>query len=209
MKIRIAALSLALVAVAFFFLERPRAQQSELPMAKPESVGMSTKRFEPIHQYIQGYIDRGEIAGATTLVARRGKIVHFDAQGFRYKEENAPMQKDTIFSLMSMTKPIVSTALMMLWEEGRFMLDDPISKWLPSYANKQVLDTVSGRRVAARNRPFMLDPAPARPAEPRVPPRSRAPRDRAAHPDPHLRALAGAARWRRSAGRWRRLRGRD
>ena len=95
-------------------------------------------------QYIQGYMDRNEIAGAITLVARHGKIVHFDAQGFRYKEENAPMQKDTIFSLMSMTKPIVSTALMMLWEEGRFMLDDPISKWLPSYANKQVLDTVSG-----------------------------------------------------------------
>jgi len=150
MKIRIAALSLALIAIAFFFLERPHAQQSELPMAKPESVGMSTKRLERIHQYIQGYMDRNEIAGATTLVARRGKIVHFDAQGFRYKEDNAPMQKDTIFSLMSMTKPIVSTALMMLWEEGRFMLDDPISKWLPSYANKQVIDTVSGRRVAAR-----------------------------------------------------------
>ncbi len=57
------------------------------------------------------------------------------------------MQKDTIFSLMSMTKPIVSTALMMLFEEGRFMLDDPIANWLPSYANKQVLDPVSGGRV--------------------------------------------------------------
>ena len=75
-----------------------------------------------------------------TLVARKGKVVHFEAQGCRYKEENQPMQKDTIFSLMSMTKPIVSTALMMLWEDGKFMLDDPISKWLPSYANKQVLD---------------------------------------------------------------------
>ena len=70
------------------------------------------------------------------------------AQGFRYKEENAPMQKDTIFSLMSMTKPIVSTALMMLWEEGRFMLDDPIANWLPSYADKQVME--NGTLVKAR-----------------------------------------------------------
>jgi CubicO group peptidase (beta-lactamase class C family) len=124
-----------------------RAAESDLPMAKAESVGMSATRLERIHSYIQGYLDRNEIAGAVTLVARRGKIVHFDAQGFRYKETNAPMQKDTIFSLMSMTKPIVSTALMMLFEEGRFMLDDPISNWLPSYANKQVLDPVTGQRV--------------------------------------------------------------
>lgn len=117
-----------------------QAAESDLPMATPESVGISTKRLERIHAYIQGYMDRNEIAGAVTLVARRGKVVHFDAQGYRYKEENAPMQRDTIFSLMSMTKPIVSTALMMLWEDGRFMLDDPISNWLPSYANKQVME---------------------------------------------------------------------
>jgi CubicO group peptidase (beta-lactamase class C family) len=124
--------------------------QNDLPMAKAETVGMSSKRLERIHEFIQGYMDRNEIAGAVTLVARKGKIVHFDAQGFRYKEENAPMQKDTIFSLMSMTKPIVSTALMMLWEDGRFMLDDPISKWLPSYANKTVIDPVTSLRVPAR-----------------------------------------------------------
>src|SRR5262245_31582454 len=124
-----------------------RAAESDLAIVKAESVGMSTPRLQRIHDYIQGYMDRNEIAGAVTLVARHGKIVHFDTQGARYKENNAPMQKDTIFSLMSMTKPIVSTALMMLFEEGRFMLDDPISTWLPSYANKQVLDPVSGRRV--------------------------------------------------------------
>src|SRR5262245_48329186 len=124
--------------------------QTDLPMAKAETVGMSSKRLERINAYIKGYIDRHEIAGAVTLVARKGKVVHFEAQGSRYKEENAPMQKDTIFSLMSMTKPIASTALMMLWEEGRFMLDDPISRWLPSYANKQVIDPVTSQRVAAR-----------------------------------------------------------
>ena len=114
--------------------------QADLPMAKAETVGMSSKRLERVNAYIQDYIDTNQIAGAVTLVARKGKVVHFEAQGWRYKEENQPMQKDTIFSLMSMTKPIVSTALMMLWEDGRFMLDDPISKWLPSYANKQVLE---------------------------------------------------------------------
>jgi CubicO group peptidase (beta-lactamase class C family) len=124
-----------------------RAAESDLAVVKAESVGMSTQRLQRIHTYIQGYMDRNEIAGAVTLVARHGKIVHFDAQGSRYKEANAPMQTDTIFSLMSMTKPIVSTALMMLFEEGRFMLDDPIANWLPSYANKQVLDPVSGGRV--------------------------------------------------------------
>ncbi len=124
--------------------------QADLPTAKAETVGMSTKRLERVHQFIQGYIDRDEIAGAVTLVARRGKVVHFDAQGLRYKEENLPMEKDTIFSLMSMTKPIVSTALMMLWEDGKFMLDDPIAKWLPAYANKQVIDPVTNLRVPAR-----------------------------------------------------------
>lgn len=122
--------------------------EGDLPMAAPESVGMSAKRLTRINDYIKGYIDRGEIAGATTLVARHGKVVHFEAQGFRSKEDAAPMQKDTIFSLMSMTKPIVSTALMMLWEEGRFLLDDPIANWLPSYAGKQVME--NGVLVKAR-----------------------------------------------------------
>ena len=122
--------------------------EGDLPTATPESVGMSAKRLARINGFIQGYIDRGEIAGATTLVARRGKVVHFEAQGLRSKEDGAPMQKDTIFSLMSMTKPIVSTALMMLWEEGRFLLDDPIATWLPSYAGKQVME--NGSLVKAR-----------------------------------------------------------
>ena len=148
-------LATAVTAAVLLAGTNQRAAESDLPTAKAESVGMSTKRLERIHAYIQGYMDRNEIAGAVTLVARHGKVVHFDAQGSRYKEANAPMQKDTIFSLMSMTKPIVSTALMMLFEEGRFMLDDPIANWLPSYANKQVLDSVSGRRVATE-RPITI-----------------------------------------------------
>jgi len=138
MKLTIALLALAL----------PTFSQ-ELPTAKPEDVGMSSKRLERIHAFIKEYIDANQIAGAVTLVARKGKVVHFEAQGWRYKEENLPMEKDTIFSLASMTKPIVSTALMMLWEDGKFMLDDPISKWLPAYANKMVLDPQTGQSTPA------------------------------------------------------------
>ncbi len=141
--------SLLAASVLMLSLISLASAQSDLPMAKPESVGMSSERLQRIHAFIQDYIDTNQIAGAVTLVARKGKIVHYEAQGWRYKEENAPMQKDAIFSLMSMTKPIVSTALMMLWEDGKFMLDDPISKWLPSYANKQVLEPLTGRRVPA------------------------------------------------------------
>jgi CubicO group peptidase (beta-lactamase class C family) len=124
--------------------------QADLPFAKAETVGMSSKRLERVTAFIKEYIDNSQIAGAVTLVARKGKIVHYEAQGWRDKDAGQTMEKDAIFSLASMTKPIVSTALMMLWEDGRFMLDDPISKWLPSYAHKEVLDPLTGRRVPAR-----------------------------------------------------------
>lgn len=140
-------LSLAAVVVAGLVTA---SAQADLPFAKAETVGMSSKRLERINAFIKDYVDTNQIAGAVTLVARKGKIVHFEAQGWRDKDANQPMEKDAIFSLASMTKPIVSTALMMLWEDGTFMLDDPISKWLPSYANKQVLDPLSGRRVPAK-----------------------------------------------------------
>src|ERR1700719_3718231 len=97
----------------FGFVTLSAIAQTDVPMAKPESVGMSEKRLERIHAFIQDYIDTNQISGAVTLVARHGKVVHFEAQGWRYKEENVPMQKDAIFSLASMTKPIVTSALMM------------------------------------------------------------------------------------------------
>lgn len=121
------------------------AAEGELPMAKAETVGVSTKRLDRVKAFIQEYIDTNQIAGAVTLIARKGKVVHYEAQGWRSKEDNQQMPRDGIFALASMTKPIVSTALMMLWEDGKFMLDDPIAKWLPSYAKKQVL--VNGQLV--------------------------------------------------------------
>lgn len=109
-------------------------------MTKPESVGISGERLGRITTFIQDYLDRGLVAGAVTLVARHGELVHLEAQGYRWREARAPMEPDTIFSLVSMTKPIVSTALMMLWEEGRCRLDDPIAQWLPRFAGQQVLE---------------------------------------------------------------------
>ena len=110
----------------------------EPALVSAESVGMSSERLKRIQTYFQEYIDSNQIAGAVSLVARKGQVVHYEAQGWRYKEDALPMTKDTIFEIMSMTKPIVSTALMMLFEEGRFLLDDPISRWLPEYKHQTV-----------------------------------------------------------------------
>jgi CubicO group peptidase (beta-lactamase class C family) len=115
-----------------------------LPMASPESVGMSSERLERLDAAMQRYIDADMVAGVVTLVARRGELVHLKAQGHRYIEDNDAMGVEDIFVIMSMTKPIVSTALMMLFEEGYFLLDDPISKYMPKFADKEVLVETDG-----------------------------------------------------------------
>ena len=109
-----------------------------VPAAEPAAVGMSSERLDRLDRVMQGYIDRNEVAGVVTLVARRGKVVHFSALGQRDVEAGAPMTHDAIFRIASMTKPIASVALMMLYEEGRFQLRDPIAKWLPEFADMQV-----------------------------------------------------------------------
>ena len=118
----------------------PLAAAEDLPLAPPESVGMSAERLQRVDDYFQRFIDDGQIAGAVTLVARRGQVVHHSAVGWRHREAEVPMTTDAIFTLMSMTKPIVSAALMMLFEEGRFRLDDPIADWIPEYADHQVIE---------------------------------------------------------------------
>ncbi len=128
-------LGLAVVVVATS--SGPRAAV-DLPMAEPESVGMSSERLQRVDEYFQRFVDDNQIVGAVTLIARKGQVVHHTALGWKYKEENISMSTDTIFGLASMTKPIVSTALMMLFEEGRFRLDDPISDWIPEYADHMV-----------------------------------------------------------------------
>lgn len=131
-----------------------------LPMVKPEEVGMSSERLARIHTAMQRYVDKGLVPGVVSLVARKGKVVYLDAVGQRDVENKAPMTTDTIFRIASMTKPIASVALMMLYEEGHFLLNDPIAKFLPEFANMKVAQIApNDERVGA---PYKLVPA-ARP----------------------------------------------
>ena len=103
-----------------------------------ESVGMDAARLERIGPAMQAYVDRGTYAGVSTIVARRGVVVHEGQYGFRDREAGLPMTEDTIFRLYSMTKPIICTALMTLFEEGRFRLIDPVARYVPSLAGLKV-----------------------------------------------------------------------
>ena len=118
-----------------------------LPTAAADDVGMSPERLERLARVMQAYVDRGDVAGAVSLVARRGKVVHFSTFGSRDAEAGAPMTHDTIFRIASMTKPVASVALMMLYEEGHFQLRDPIAKWLPEYADMQVASAATYQEV--------------------------------------------------------------
>ncbi len=111
----------------------------EVPVVKPETVGLSSERLERIASTVQRSIDDKRIAGAVTLVARRGHVAWFKAQGMADREAGKPMRPDTMFRICSMTKPITSLAVMMLYEEGHFLLDDPVSKYLPEFKNPKVL----------------------------------------------------------------------
>ena len=106
--------------------------------ASPHEVGFSAERLERIPSAAQGFIDEGQLAGAVTVVARRGKVAHFEAYGMMDLEADKPMQKDTIFRIYSMTKPIAAVGVMMLCEEGKLTLDAPASTYLPELSRMQV-----------------------------------------------------------------------
>jgi len=105
-----------------------------LPTAKPEDVGLSSERLERIGPAMQRHIDAGEIAGVVTLVARRGRIAHFEAYGFADIAKRTPMHTDHIFGLASSSKPITAVAILMLVESGEIALRDPVSKFIPEFA---------------------------------------------------------------------------
>jgi len=122
------------------------------PAAKPEDAGMSAQRLKRIHESIQRHVDAGEICGAVTVVARRGHVVNFEAHGLMDLESKKPMEKDTIFRLASMTKPITGVAVLMMLEEGKLRLSDPVSKFLPEFREMKV--------AMPRERPAGAPPAP-------------------------------------------------
>ncbi len=134
------------------------AGAADLPVASPQSQGVSQERLSRVREVIQAEIDANRMPGAVVLVARRGKLVHADAIGYQDKDAGRPLRRDAIFRAYSMTKPLVSVATMMLVEEGRLQLNDPVSKFFPQLANMQVLvnpaDTHSAREPAKR--PIMV-----------------------------------------------------
>lgn len=106
--------------------------------ARPEAVGMSTERLLRVNEMVDRYIASGDITGAVTLVARNGRVVHLQAQGVMDAASKKPMQKDTIFRIASMSKPVAGTAILMLIEEGKVRLTDPVSKFIPSFKDAKV-----------------------------------------------------------------------
>ncbi|HLF79127.1 MAG TPA: serine hydrolase domain-containing protein [Dehalococcoidia bacterium] len=108
--------------------------------AEPEDVGMSSARLENVSRVVQSYVDDAKYAGAISMVARRGKVVHFETYGNMDDEAGKPVMSDTIYRIYSMTKPIVSVALMTLYEDGRFQLDDPASKFIPQFKGIKVFE---------------------------------------------------------------------
>lgn len=131
-----------------------------LPDSSPEAVGLSAERLERISAAVQKEIDHQRIAGAVTLVARKGRVAWFKAQGALDREAAKPMRPDAIFRICSMSKPITSLAAMLLYEDGRFLLDDPVSKYLPEFKNPRVLvkppagqpyTIPAGREITIRN----------------------------------------------------------
>ena len=111
-----------------------------LPQAPPERVGISADRLNKIRPAMERDIANGEMAGGVGLIARHGQIAYFDTWGMSDREAHKPMQKDSIFRICSMSKPLTSVAVMMLYEEGRFELGDSVSDYLPEFKHMKVLD---------------------------------------------------------------------
>jgi len=118
---------------------------SPLPASAPEEVGLSSSRLARLGNVLRGEIERGRVPGVVALVARRGQVAYFESFGRLDPATEAPMTRDSVFRIYSMTKPIVSLAAMMLWEEGRFLLSDPAAKYLPQLADLKVAVEQGGR----------------------------------------------------------------
>lgn len=127
-----------------------------LPTAKPEEVGLSTERLQRIHEAVMRRIDAKQLPGAVTIVARRGKVVHYETHGLMELDTKKPMAKDTLFRLASSSKPVTAAAVLILMEEGKLKLTDPVSKYIPEFKSPRVIveavraeEPMTDRRPAA------------------------------------------------------------
>jgi CubicO group peptidase (beta-lactamase class C family) len=154
-----------LAPIAALLLVLPLAAATMVPAAKPEDLGLSSERLHRIGEVVQRHIDARAISGAVTVVARRGRIAHFEARGLMDMESKRPMQKDAIFRIASMSKPVTGVAVMMLVEQGKVRLADPVSRYIPEFKDTKVAKARSEGRAAPG--------APARTAEIYLVPASR------------------------------------
>ncbi len=126
---------------------------SDLTVTSPEAVGFSTQRLERLHALLQQTVDQKQIAGAVTILARHGKIIDYRTYGQRDMASGAPMTRDVIFRDYSMTKPVTGVAMMILYEQGKWLPSDPISKFIPEFAHLKVY-----KGVDADGKPILVDP---------------------------------------------------
>ena len=153
---RIARGAYAFIVASMLWATAPVMADEPLPRAKPEDVGMSSGRLARIATTLNADVEHGRIPGAVIAVARKGKLVYFEAFGWRDKAAGVKMTTDTIFSIASMTKPMVTVGALMLVEEGGLSVDDPVSKYLPQFATMQVAeldpsgDTITGKTPAKK-----------------------------------------------------------
>jgi CubicO group peptidase (beta-lactamase class C family) len=149
------ALALALVTFCPSGLAQTRSAKHSAPLseASPPRVGISAERLARIDALCEQAVSRGEVPGIVALVARRGRIVYFKAFGSADNASNRPLRRDDIFRIASQSKAITATAVMMLWEEGRFQLDDPIEKYIPEFKDAQVLKTFNDQDMTWTGEP--------------------------------------------------------
>ncbi len=131
---------LLLLSITVCFVLFSFSQNSILKDASPETAAMSANRLKRIDNLLQEYIDKKWIAGGTAIIARDGKIIYHKALGYDDVDKKTALKRDAIFRIASQTKAITSVAIMMLYEEGKLLLDDPLSRYIPEYKNQQVLD---------------------------------------------------------------------
>jgi CubicO group peptidase (beta-lactamase class C family) len=130
-----------------------------LPRAKPEEAGFSGERLARIGNVLKADVEAGRIPGAVIAIARHGKLVMFEAYGYRDKAAGVPMTTDTIFNIASMTKPMTTVGALMLYEQGKLLIDDPVSKYYPQFANMRVAVRNNGEPTAETepaNRPITI-----------------------------------------------------
>ena len=137
-----------LVHILFLLVLTVSAFSHDLPMVEPEAVGLSTERISRIDKVMETHVAQQKIAGGVTLLARHGKIAHLGVYGMMDVEAGKPMTPDTIFRIASMTKPITNVAVMMLYEEGHFRLNEPVSKYIPAFKEMHVMPPESAEDSA-------------------------------------------------------------